>query len=1299
MGFRSSSRDRDSDDGYDNKSDRDADEGDGELGEAVDDVTLAGRQTEVFNAIRRAGDPPHVEFASTEFLLRRSGGMKPVALVASLFHVYLFKRDGWKLYRFWPIDTITIDAAKDDGTPILNIIDDSPDAPLDPDEQGTEWANFHLIATSAKAAREAEERLATIAQVAQAASEAPDPMQKLREAPTKDGKATFEDEDGEERGSGSASSSSESSEESAAEDDEGEVKAKHKDRRRRNAVAAAASGAPRGIEAAASAAASRNAATKSAICGSLTDGELVDYGELTDAYAQGGHEELLSDLKQFVADSDKAVEGVCKEHYTSFLEAAERGALIDVTKAATLGEDLGRHAIAVKSSGDAITSAGKALMSVQRTHSHLAEAETALKAALHLARLLERTEELVSKGMLEGAMESLRELAGAAQPMQHTKLGEYVVKRRHGEMLMAALRLGVLRMNAWLTELRDAAPQLGATLVATALAAPNGGANVRLGLRRPQRAVQLMGDGRWNIRLSTERMSSTAVAASFRNRYEGLTAAGTMAAAESSSAAGGSTDSKNVMNQPPAATQPGTARPLFSSGGAAASTNVTFAANFLNAPASANTRAEFAVCNGATLLGVFQTAGEQATFLGCVQSSRRKQLDLIVSQASTVVTQQDFAAYADQCLGFVLVENILCFSPTLPHLRAPLDVLNCWEPLSNAIVAAYMRVPLHHAADPTSIDAAVALPIARRLVAVANSVDSTVGAIRLSTSVLREAARSLRDRMHAEAVRALSTSLTEIIMLDPLVPMVVKSAAEFADSVTVFHLHLATHLLTVDGRFKGELGRPAAGGAAGVATALEHRLPFSSSVPSVGHAMLAFVTACFDIGDACASDGSGDELMLEYLIVAGRTVSSLMEVRLKSGAFDGGGGMMMGGSGGGGDGGGPDAGAGMLHAALVAANATALAVVMSAVEQRLIVRWRGPIPSAPEKLGTPRLLAPVALELRKVASRYCDATAAACMRKLDAIFLPARSSKYWVKRSQHRLKRGTANPAPASPQHGKDNMGSSGGLNDSVVSSQAAPSTVDTAAATSQAGCCSQAASFIRESKLQLEAFWPQPLVQSICAVAVMHLYELIPSSMNDALRDVETRDTPKLRAAVEQFEMDTVDSVTGLSAEMGVRFPANLKQMITELNHIVEQKEIDYAAEQAEKLRIQAGLEEAAYLLEKGMTGGAKFVADGATAAAKGVVHGTKATAKGVVTGAKATVTGVENAAKATADGVKNAGKATKRGFFGFFKGKKGNGEHLDVEGGVEDGSATPRMSSSMAPSNGPSAEPSPAVTPRAGN
>jgi len=1252
----------------------------------LDAMALATRSQEVFNAIRDAGDPPFVEYASAKFVLFRGGEPKPVLLVVSKFHIFLFKRRTMRMYRSWPLSDCIATAGMDaDGDAALTIADMRDDVELDPDEQGTDWAMVALNCESSAEIDAASVRVADIKEAAETAVEKADPLERLEmhvrrtsAGHRKHGRSAFADDDD--------ASDSDASVTSTTSDSASPAEQAAQRSRARAAGGASATTAAQVLQQQQQ----RNAGAASggnSIVASLTEGELVDFRELAEAYGSGGtagDSELMDDLKAFVNESDRAVEAVCSEHFTAFLEATNRGAAVDTTRAAsTLGDDLAKQAAAVKHSGDNITTAGKALLSSQVCHKHLGVAEAKLREVLELARLLERAEALVAKGPLEGAVRAVGALFTLAQRHQDTELGQYVLRRRHAELQLAALRQGVRELNEWLTFARDAAAPIGASIInsfaPTATAAAASGApsasdsstqasTRALSLSRPTRRVVSGTNGTWCVSESREPLSKNAVAAAFRARVAGLAAP-----PEASASAAPTTGSSLHLPAPPAAA-PGdkgsAAKNAASNIAAAASASAKKSAARSDAPlgtlytggaVTPATESAFRVCNGSTLLSVFAAADEADTFVACVQQSRSKQLEILCSRASGIASAAAFAKHAEECVGFVVVENLLCFAPALRRLRAPLDVIASWQSVTASLLAALKRVPglgsvfgggggsTSNAPD-AGVDADVALAIAAILMAASASVEQHVSAVRLGTAPLRDAAGKLRDCVHADLLRSLTVQLSEAVMADPMVPITVTSAAQFADTVTVFQLHLARTYVDVGERYRGVAGGdhhigPAPGSsrrgdttaaaAASVPVGSGHRLPFTSMVPAVGHALLAFVTRAFDVADACATDHSADELVHEYLLVAGRTVASMLDAQLRGGG-------MLAGSG--------NATDGMLHAALMGSNAGALAVVLSVAEQRLIVRWRSAAPATEQTLGKPVLLAPVAKALSDVAARAFDRAASGAIARIEEHWAPATAAKYWYRRAAFASSRGSSSSNPlvkiggllavgggskrkedpaekaqngataASPQRA-----GSISLDDSMSHAPTDATSIDGAIAAAKQPCCAVVScNFVRETKALLEAIWTPQLVHSLVAACVMRLAEVAPDAIATAVRDADTREVLKLKPAIDDFEAEVADALQALAAEVGVRFPTNLRQHCDALRKEAEEREVAYAEEQARKLAIQAAAE----------------------AVGHGVVDGVRAAGDG----AKAAAEGVANVSKATVDGVKNVGSATRRGVFGLF-------------------------------------------------
>jgi hypothetical protein len=623
---------------------------------------------------------------------------------------------------------------------------------------------------------------------------------------------------------------------------------------------------------------------------------------------------------------------------------------------------------------------------------------------------------------------------------------------------------------------------------------------------------------------------------------------------------------------------------------------------------------------------------------------------------------------------------------------------------------AMVRVDMAMMPDPRSMSTSpfntdVMLALARRLVAVSEGVEGRVAAVKLSTISLRQAAIRLRDQLHADTVTRLQGGLQEIIMIDPLLPMVVDSQAAFEDAVTTFQLHMAPHLLTVEPRFRGIT--PAAGGPP------IHRLPFTPSVPAVGHTLLGFVTHAFDVADACTTDSSSDERVLQYLQVAGRVVASLFEARLRQSTAE-----LAEGS----------ASAGLLHAALMGANATAMCIVFSVVEQRLIIRWRGPIPSGAEELGVPRLLSGVTEQLNDVASHAFGYASSACQQRLNAIFEPGKVMKYWIKRAPRNKGKGPVDGAaspglnPLQPPGGSlafpngaspTTIGSNGHFNESQTTNTTADTLQYDAALASKPSVVMEAVCYIRETKEQLETFWSPQLVKALCSAALMHLVELVQNTIQYAIKYSEDREAPKLKFAVDQFETDTVDIVTSLAAELGRKMPANLKQFCAEMRLEAEAREVDYAMQRAEMLSIQAAAQDAMYFAERGAKVMTDGVVKGVTTVGTGVVKGTVMVKDGVVTVATTTTEGVKAGVHAVGSGVSAVGsglntagqavakattdsaKTVKRGVLDVFRTKK----TIEMAGGENDSMSvvtlTPRGAQTA--SGGPSQCVSATSTPRA--
>lgn len=1064
----------------------------------------------VFHAMQRMGDPPYIEMSSDDFFIRRGGEPKAVVLVASLFHVYLFKAADYKLYCLWPHQNVSIVAGRADGDPVVRIIDNTVDN-VEADELGTEWNYVTLIADSAGSASAVADRFRDIADAAQAASQAPDPLRALEAA------AEAADED-------AASNASDDASDDGV--DAPATAARRGQRRRESAPAEAAASAPMRVTA------------------PLVDGEHTDYATLTEAFANNTHGALLAELREYVSANEAIVARVCREHYDRFLGAADRGAALPTADVATVGTDLGRNAKVVSSAANVLVTAGKKLQEAQRVQRNLAVAEDCSRRLLNAARLLERAEAQAAAGVLVGAITTVAKLEEAAVPFGHLRLGRYV-RRRAPELRDSVLRQAVMRMNQWLGAVRDSGPPLGMAAIDAVLKGTSG--------TRPQGArtvEKLPGGVRWRVNEGQTRVSVDAIAAA----YASLTGA----PATKDAKLGGK--GKDKEREP--------------------------------TTDEANAQRQFAINDGAAVLTVFRACGEENTFFTCLIDSRAKQLDVVLSTAAKLDSVAGFRALCDAAIGFILCDDLLHFSPTVPRLRSPLDIVTAWSRIA-AVLARTANALRERSEAPADV-------FATTLTATAAAVTQRVTSVRLQVAPLHDVAKHIRDGVQARMLSEVCSELQEVITLDTTAPLVLATPAEYDDSVRTFSLDCVPDVLLV---------KPKA------------PLPFSAVVPAVGHALLRFVNSVYDVASAGSSfevDRTVHEVVVEYVMVACRTASAMLRVRLAS------------------------AQGALLHAAIIGTNASALGVVVGTIEQRLALRWPGVLPGV-QSILEPALLKDAAKEFRAVATGAFDTCATSIISVVDEVLAGGRTARYWHRRasSTHRA-----------PSHDRASDNSS-------------------LAADGSADCCVTAAiSKLDKQLAQVATVWPGSLVTSLNAAAVMHMAEATSTLIGDVIKHGDVRDILMFRGAVAQFESEAVPAMEGFAARHSVRCPVDLKRQCAELRQWIDAREVEYAAERANSLQIQANLEAAA----AGVVAGARAVGDG-------VVTGVKTVGDGVATGVKTVGDGVVTGVKTAGTSAKSSATAVKRGFFSFGRKK---------EDGTVEGGATPRASRQPTPNA------SPAPTPR---
>jgi hypothetical protein len=607
-----------------------------------------------------------------------------------------------------------------------------------------------------------------------------------------------------------------------------------------------------------------------------------------------------------------------------------------------------------------------------------------------------------------------------------------------------------------------------------------------------------------------------------------------------------------------------------------------------------------------------------------------------------------FSSHCAMALGYLRCEDLLRHLCGAVPLRSEASLLRTWETLQVAIADRATEIRVR---NPPSAPTMFRL-LSRFRAAVVGQLHDVIG----GTQLLDTARSQLRDSMQSGMMVTVTNTLQQLLMLDELAPLAVTNAADFKTQVLALNLQRAPSMLAVPPVYRGNV-----------------TLPFSGVVGGVGHLALGFVNECFSLGYNQGADGgvvgaisneasmsqggrvfdpvtgvvveivgtsidrdggAGDANVLRYLDVIFRSVSSTVRAKAQMATMDAGPPNVADG----GDaatGGKPDNLFGPL--AVVYGNIVAFRLLCSTVEQRYALLWGGHLAGA-QTYGAPVLLADAAKDLVRTADFIVDQCARALLERIDAALAEGTTAGVWLRIAQAagveipRIKAQpaavSATPTDATPVAKKESRFSIGRILGGVTGSDKGPSAGGdgdkskpdmpsvTAPPPSFTGtpihtACAQLVSAVNA----LKGVWPTELLRGQTKAAVYHFAEHLRDTILAMVRATEVREMDRARRALWVIEGSVRHAISDMIPKIreglpSQKFPLDLASLFADATRAAEEAELRFAEEMANKLRVQAELEEAAFAAVKGVKDIGKF-------AQRGVVNAASAVARGVTLGA----------------------------------------------------------------------------------